>query len=88
MTKKTVIEGRSEEQQESVKFPLAPCMACEAIERDTSADARHLLGIAMRCRCGCVSDDTIAELARYAMADALLALDTRRGSKSGEYRLY
>jgi hypothetical protein len=59
---------------ESGLFPAATCLACEALARDRTASAAVLHRIASRCQCGCVSPETAAELAAYAMADALVAL--------------
>jgi hypothetical protein len=46
------------------------CLACEALERDRTADARALLAIARRCVCGGVCERTLRELAVYALEDA------------------
>jgi hypothetical protein len=66
MSRGNLIEGRSNTQ--------AICLACEALERDRTADARTLHAIALRCTCGCVTPETVHELARGAFEDALLAL--------------
>lgn len=53
---------------------VAACLACVALERDRTGDARTLHRLASRCVCGCVSPETLAELAAIAMVDALTAL--------------
>ncbi len=72
MASDNLIDSDSARQAEDASgaVPVAACWACETLERTPLTDAASLYEIADRCRCGCVTPDTLHELAAYALSDA------------------